>query len=104
MKYEVVWSRLAEDDLMEIEKYISKEIGNPRAAERLVSKFLTQSKELSKHPKMGPIYDYSSKTEIEYRYLVCENYRIFYYVKDAEFTVVVMHIFYHRRNIDAILY
>jgi toxin ParE1/3/4 len=71
---EVVWAEPAAKDLEEIAEYIS--LDNPPAAERLIHRVLSRTRQLEKHPKSGPVLqDFANS---HYRYLIEPPCKIFY--------------------------
>ncbi len=86
-RYIVKLLRIAEDDLLEIVTYISAD--RPSAAETLATKVEKNLNLLSKNPHLGRVPKESELARLQYRYLVVENYLIFY-------TVEVRTIYVHR--------
>ncbi len=78
-KYNVKLLRIAEDDLLEIVNYISAD--RPSAADALATKIEKNFKLLSKNPHLGRVPKEDELTRLHYRYLVVENYLIFYTIE-----------------------
>lgn len=96
------YSPEALNDLDEIWTYIFKELKNPIAAQNTVDGVMDAIEKLKDFSEIGvPL---SSVTEIEsdYRFLVCKNYLIFYYVNGEE--VRVVRILYGGRDYLRILF
>lgn len=94
-------SPAANDDLIAIREYITKDLGSPKAAASTVSKIITSIKILVDFPLSGSplesIIDFSN----EYRFVVTGNYISFYrYIDD---TVFVDRILYGGRDFVKIL-
>lgn len=96
MKYSVSLSQTALSDLLEIKNYVSDELENAAAAERLIASIMSRLCQLEEFPHIGaPL---SSKIEIdtEYRFLVCGKYLAFYVVEKNE--VVIDRVLYGARD------
>lgn len=86
--------RIAEDDLTEIVTYIAAE--RPSAAEALANKIEKNLSLLAKHPHLGRIPKEEELTRLGYRYLVVQNYLIFYTIEQQ--TVYVHRILHGARD------
>lgn len=92
----------AENDLSEIKKYISEDLENPSAALSMIKKITKNIRMLSEYSLIGtPL---SSVTDVQggYRYLVIDNYMVFY--RTDEEKVYVDRILYGRRDYLRILF
>jgi toxin ParE1/3/4 len=72
--------RAAEDDLSEIVNYIAAD--RPSAAETLTSKIEKNLNLLSKNPQLGRIPNEEELMRLGYRYLVVQDYLIFYTLEE----------------------
>lgn len=81
---------VAEEDLDEIISYIA--VDNLRAAEALATRIEKSLLHLSVHPYLGRIPNEEELANAGYRYLIVENYLIFYIVEDRE---IVIHRIIH---------
>jgi len=100
--YKLKISPKAKNDLAEIKDYISKELGNPRAAINLVSKIAKKIRGLTEYPGIGSPLSSVLDIQTDYCFLVCDNYLIFYRYEDG--VVFVSRILYGRRNYTRILF
>lgn len=68
---------LASKDLIEIKEYIAKELDNPNAAVKVITKIIQSYEQLKEFPMLG--IDLSSMIDMstDYRYLISENYIFF---------------------------
>ena len=80
---EIIWSRAADDDLGQIYGYY--EARSLRAARRLVRHLFEAIDLLVEMPRMGRLSPY--QTEREYRELVVEQYKIFYYFEEDQLVI-----------------
>ena len=93
-EYNVKLLRIAEDDLNEIVVYIASD--RPSAAEDIANKIEKNVSLLSKQPSLGRIPKEEELARLGYRYLVVENYLIFYKIEDR--TVYVHRILHGARD------
>jgi plasmid stabilization system protein ParE len=92
--YEVRLLRIAENDLLEIVNYIAAD--RPSAADSLASKIEKNLILLSKHPHLGRIPGEEELTRMGYRYLVIDNYLLFYTLE--EHAILVHRILHGARD------
>ena len=91
----VTVSKEARKDLVNIRKYISEELENPQAANRIIHELKEASKSLQLFPRRGRPLDALISVHTEYRYIPCENYCIFYL--ENEENVVIVRILHQRQ-------
>lgn len=70
-------------DIAGIRKYICEELYAPTAAKRNSEKIVRSYKSLKDAPYMGASLDSVIEIKTDYRFLVCENYLIFYKVDES---------------------
>jgi len=63
----------AENDLLLIKNYVSNELDNPIAANRLISKITRRINELSGFPELGSSLETLLPFSSNYRFLICGN-------------------------------
>ena len=80
---EIIWSQAADDDLGQIYGYY--EARSLRAARRLLRHLFEAIDLLVEMPRMGRLSPY--QTEREYRELVVEQYKIFYYSEGDQLVI-----------------
>ena len=78
-KYTIRFLRIAEDDFSEIVTYILAD--RPSAAEAFATKIEKNLQLLSKNPHLGRVPKEDELAQLHYRYLVVDNYLIFYTVE-----------------------
>lgn len=81
---EIVWSRSADRDLAQIYAYL--EPRSRSAARGLLRRLFTAIDALVEMPRMGAVTDLD--LEREYRHLVVEQYKIYYYVEESRLVIV----------------
>ena len=89
-------SKVARQDLASIRQYIREELGNPDAAARIISELKKSILSLADFSGRGRPLDALIPVHTEYRYLVCENYCIFYLANDDH--VIVVRILHQRQD------
>ena len=96
MKYNVSLSPEAVSDLREIKKYISEDLENASAAERVIASIMSRLRQLEEFPYSGASLSSKIDVDTEYRYLVCGTYLAFYIVEKTN--VVVDRVLYGARD------
>lgn len=75
------------NDLQEIKKYISEELCNPIAANRIVKEIIDDYMLLEISPDMGVSLSAKLHIQTDYRYLISKNYLIFYKADDENVSI-----------------
>lgn len=96
------FSPAAQNDLIEIMKYIEEEFQDISAAHKTIAKIIKKISILKTHGKAGAPLAAVTHFEGHYRFLVCGNYLCFYRNDGNE--VYVDRIIYHRRNYMQVLF
>ncbi len=93
-KYNIRLLRIAEDDLAEVIDYISAD--RPSAAEALATKIEKNIQLLAQNPHLGRLPKEKDLARLQYRYLVVENYLMFYTVEG--WTIYIHRILHGARD------
>jgi len=80
------WSRQAQQDLLEIGRYISKD--NRAAARRWVERLRQRTRQAAEHPEAGRVVPEHSRPEL--REVLLGSYRIVYLVGDDAIEVLTV--------------
>ena len=96
MTVSIIVSKEARKDLVQIRQYISEELCNPDAAVRIMGLLKKSIASLSDFPGRGRPLDALIPVHTDYRYLICENYCVFYLSNDDD--VVVIRILHQRQD------
>ena len=99
-KYKLLYLEQAKDDLKEIAQYISEELQNVFAAERLIVKIIDSAENITSFPYSNSVYVPVKPLKQEYRKVFVDNFTIFYYVTEDCKLVTVSRIVYSRRNLS----
>ena len=97
--YTVRMLRTAEDDFTEIVTYIAAQ--RPEAAEALAQRIEKNLKLLAVNPHLGRVPNDPSLIELGYRYIVVQNYLIFYVCEER--TIFVHRIIHGARDYRGLL-
>jgi toxin ParE1/3/4 len=89
-------SKEARKDLVFISQYISDELCNPDAAKHIIGLLKKSIVALESFPGRGRPLDALIPVHTEYRYLVCENYCVFYLCSEED--VVIVRILHQRQD------
>lgn len=100
--YKIEILSTADQDIIEIARYISEELKNPTAAETLIDKIYDAAESLFGFPYSHMLYypvDKSKSLKHEYRKIPVDNYLLFYYVDEKSKSIVVSRVIYAKRNL-----
>ena|SRR3990172_344219 len=89
-KYTIRLLQAAEEDFKEIITYIT--LDNPSAAETIAHKIEKSLSNLSTYPLIGKIPNEEELATMGYRFLVVQNYLIFYTIEDQ---IILVHRIIH---------
>ena len=98
-KFQIRLLKIAEEDFTEIVSYIAAD--NPNAANTLANKIEKNLELLSENPKLGRIPRDEEIRNLGYRYIIIQNYIIFYTIDDK--TILVHRILHSARNYKSLL-
>lgn len=101
--YKLAYLPVAQNDMIEIVRYISKDLKNPVAAERLAVELIGAAESVLAFPYATPVYQPIRPLKREYRKILVQNYLMFYWVDEEKKLVTVARVMYARRNIDKLL-
>lgn len=98
-KFQIRLLKIAEEDFTEIIKFIVDD--NPNAAEVMATKIEKNLELLSNNPNLGRIPRDEEIKNLGYRYLIVQNYIIFYTVEER--TILIHRILHGARNYKSLL-
>ena len=99
-KYEVIWSKVAENDLKKIIEYLIEE--SPSIALKIFKDIKQRASKLYTFPERGRIVpELQDQGILQYRELIISPWRILYRITDNN--VYVLSVLDSRRNIEDIL-
>ena len=100
--YSIEYLPVVFEDLSEIFYYISKELKNKTAAEKLIKEFDKQIYYISNFPYANSVYNIESLKK-EYRRNKVNNFSIFYTIDNKNKRVLILRVLYNKVNIKKIL-
>lgn len=89
---------VAKQDMTDIAMYISRELSNPVAAEKLAGEMIEAADRLIDFPYKNMLYVPIKPLKKEYRRLIIQNYFMFYYVDEEKKLITVARLIYACRN------
>ena len=103
MKYKVIYSPAALDDLREIRRYIAEELMAEIAAGNLTKRIREEVRSLSSMPERYARVSWEPWHSMGVRHFPVKNYVVFYTVDEDSQIVTVIRIFYGGRDIEHIV-
>ena len=101
--YKLEYLPIARQDMVEIVRYISGELENPAAADRLAVELIEAGDSIPVFPYTNPAYTPIRPLKHEYRKLLVQNYFMFYWVDEDKQLVTVARVIYARRDFERLL-
>ena len=101
--YQLEFLPIAKQDMTETVRYISHELCNPSAAEKLADEIIEAAEKLAEFPYINAIHPTIKLLKQEYRKLIVRNYIMFYWIDEQEKRVTIARFIYARRNYEKLL-
>jgi plasmid stabilization system protein ParE len=101
--YKLAYLPSAKQDMAEIAGYISHELSNPAAAEKLAAEMIEAAGRLTKFPYANGVHFSLKPLRQEYRKLAVRSYMMFYWIDEAEKLVTVARVIYASRDFEKLL-
>ena len=101
--YKLEYLPIARQDMADIVRYISHELCNPEAAEKLALEMIEAVDGLPAFPYANAAYIPIKPLKHEYKKLLVQNYIMFYWVDEKEKTVTMARVIYARRDYKKLL-
>ena len=98
--YELEYLPIAGQDMVEIVRYISRELQNPIASERMALKMIEAMEGLKTFPYANAVHHPIRPLKHEYRKLFIQNYIAFYRVDEEKKMITIVRVIYARRNLE----
>ena len=98
MKYKLVITKPAENDLNEIASYIASELSSPQAAISFIDEVSNCYDNILLNPLMYPLCENERLKNKSYRKSVIKNYIMFYRVDEKSNTIFIMRFIYGGRD------
>lgn len=97
-KYKVELTRLAQEQILEIAKYITEELMSPDAANRLLDKLESEISKLDSMPERIVLVEEEPWHSRGVRKFIIENYIAYFIILDSENVVRVIAVVMSRRD------
>jgi len=97
MKLKIVWSDYAESQLDKIFEYYLENAGY-KVARTIIEKIINEPKKLLFNPEICQKEELLKDRAEDYRYLICDNYKIIYSVDQKLFLIKIANVFDTREN------
>ena len=101
--YKLEYLPVARKDMLEIVRYISRELQNPDAADRLAVELVDAAQSVLTFPYATPAYQPIRPLKHEYRKILVQNYLMFYWVDEEKKLVTVARVVYAKRDYGRLL-
>ncbi len=101
MKYNVIWTAFAQNELAKIHFYYRTRVGSV-LANKLKRKLIVDSLRLESFPNARQSEQSILIKGVDYRYLISTHYKIIFWVNEVKSEIVIVHVFDTRRNPDLI--
>ncbi len=101
--YKLEYLPIARQDMVDIVRYISRELCNPMAAERLALEVIEAGDSIPEFPYANPAYTPIRPLKHEYRKRLVQNYIMFYWVDEGKKLATVARVIYAKRDFARLL-
>ena len=101
--YKLEYLPVARKDMLEIVRYISRELQNPGAADHLAVELVDAAESVLSFPYAPPAYQPIRPLKHEYRKSLVQNYLMFYWVDEEKKLVTVARVVYAKRDYGRLL-
>jgi len=101
--YQLEFLPIARQDMTDIVRYISHELFNPTAAEKLADEMIDAAGRLTDLPYINAIHQSIKPLKREYRKLIVKNYIMFYWIDENKKHVTIARVIYARRDYEKLL-
>lgn len=103
MKFNVIYSERALNDLRNIHRYITLELLAPEAAKKLSERLMTEIDSLDEMPNRNPLYEKEPWHSRGIRKLIVDGFIAFYLPIEKNKQVLIIAIMYGKRDIAKVL-
>jgi len=98
--YQLKYLPIAMRDMAEIARYISLDLFNPSAAQKLAEEMIKAAEMLTEFPYSNAIHFSIKPFKQEYRKLFVKNYVMFYWIDEKKKQVTIARVVYARRDYE----
>lgn len=101
--YQLEYLPAARKDMLEIVRYINRDLQNPDAAVRLAADLVNAAERVLEFPYATPAYQPIRPLKREYRNILVQKFLMFYWVDEEKKRVTVARVVYAKRDYDRLL-
>lgn len=101
--YKLEYLPVAQRDMVEIVRYISGELQNLAAADRLAMELVNAAESILTFPYALPAYQPIRPLKREYRKILVQNFLMLYWVDEAKKLVTIARVVYAKRDVARLL-
>lgn len=101
--YRVEITALAKQDIIDIFNYIADMLAAPNSAVKQYMRLQEAILKLDSLPERGSIYKGISQKTKDLRFILVDNYVVYYHIDEERHTVYIYRVLYSRRNVNTIL-
>ena len=101
--YKLEYLPIAQQDMVEIVRYISRELQNPSAADHLAVELVEAAEGLVGFPYAQPVYFPIRPLKHEYRKLLVRNHLMLYWVDESKKLITIARVIYAKRDYGQLL-
>ena len=103
MRYKILYSENAQEDLRSIARYISYELQEFNTAKKIIDAILNEIKTLDTFPMRYRLCDFERWRKIGLRCMNVKNYIVFYLPDEDKGIVKILRIIYQRKDLEKVL-
>ncbi len=100
MRYKILYSENAQEDLKTIARYISYELQEFNTAKKIIDAILNEIKTLDTFPMRYRLCDYERWRQVGLRCMNVKSYIVFYLPDEDKGIVKIIRIIYQRRDLE----
>lgn len=97
MEFKIIWSDFAQTELDKIFEYYIENV-SLQVAKNIIEKIILEPNKILSHPEITQIEELLLDRENQYRYLICENYKIIYTIDSKQKRIMIADVFDTRQN------
>ena len=97
MGFKIIWSNFAETELDKIFEYYVENV-SLEVAKNIIEKIISEPNKIISHPEITQVEELLLDRENNYRYLICDNYKIIYSIDSNQKLIMIADVFDTRQN------
>ena len=97
MELKIYWTDFAKGELRAIFNYY-KEKASTNVAKKIALEITEEASKLQKHPEIGQKEDLLENPSRDFKYIICKNYKIIYWVNSDKNQIEIFDVFDTRQN------